>query len=145
MSLRITMATGSLSRRAGGVFQAVSQLSIALHMRGHKVRVIGLRDPGMEKDLSAWAPIEPIVLDKYGPPRLGLADGIGSHLTDSDIVHQHRIWQQILLIGGPARFGKGLREAAEIAFAVHKPQVSLSLFDKLVLARIEKSAIAQVS
>ena len=93
MSLRITMVTGSLSRRAGGVFQSVSQLSLALLARGHQVRVIGLHDPDTEADLSAWAPIEPIVLDTYGPPRLGLANGIKNHLTGSDIVHQHGIWQ----------------------------------------------------
>ena len=111
--------------------------------------------------MSAGTPA--IVSDKCGVARTVLRDGINGIITGTDQrAIASALWRfnamsddECAIMGlsaaadfadwGPARFGKGLREAAEIAFAVHKPQVSLSLFDKLVLARIEKSAIAQVS
>lgn len=105
MSLRIAMVTGSLSRRAGGLFESVRHLSLALRARGHDIRVIGLRDPDTEADLEAWAPIEPVVLDIVGPSSIGLPCGAGAHLAGHDIVHQHGIWK--LLSYPVSRFAKG--------------------------------------
>lgn len=93
MSYRITMVVGSLSRRGGGVFQSLRQLSLALLARGHHVRVVGLRDPDTEADLDQWTPLRPIVLDTRGSPSLGYVRNLSAFLMDSDIVHQHGIWQ----------------------------------------------------
>lgn len=91
--LRVTMVTGSLSRRAGGLFQSVRNLSQALARQGVAVRVVGLRDADTERDLDAWGPLSPLVVDVSGPTALGYAPGLSLHLQDTDIVHQHGIWQ----------------------------------------------------
>lgn len=87
------MLTGSLSRRAGGLFQSVRNLSQALDRHGVAVRVIGLRDADTERDLDAWAPISPVVVDTLGPTAFGFVPGLDAHLQNTDIVHQHGIWQ----------------------------------------------------
>lgn len=98
------MLTGSLSRRAGGLFQSVRSLSQALDRQGVAVRVIGLRDADTERDLEAWAPLSPIVVDVAGPAALGHAPGLDAHLCNTDIVHQHGIWQ--LWSRAVVRFGR---------------------------------------
>lgn len=111
--------------------------------------------------MSAGTPV--IVSDKCGVARTVLRNGINGWITGTDQgeiasalckfngmsedeqVAMGQIASADFSDWGPARFGNGLRQAAEIALAAHKPQVSLGLFDKLVLAWIEKSSIDQVS
>lgn len=93
MSLRVTMVLGSLSRRAGGLFESVRHLSLALSRAGLDVRVIGLRDDDTERDLPAWAPLRPVALGTLGPSAVGLAPQLRGHLAGSDVIHQHGIWQ----------------------------------------------------
>lgn len=55
--------------------------------------MIGLRDADTERDLEAWAPLSPVVVDVAGPAALGYAPSLRQYLQDTDIVHQHGIWQ----------------------------------------------------
>lgn len=91
----IAMVTGSLSRRAGGLFHSVRHLSHALSHQGARVSVIGIRDADTSADLEHWLPLEPIVLDRWGPSQLGFAPRLRATLRTQapDIIHQHGIWQ----------------------------------------------------
>ena len=91
------MLTGSLSRRAGGLFQSVRHLSNSLAQAGLKVSVIGLRDVDTDSDLDAWLPLKPVVLEPEGPRSLGLARGLDDaiRLTAPHIVHQHGLWMHM--------------------------------------------------
>lgn len=97
--MRIVMVTGSLSRRAGGLFWSVRRLSQTLARAGAEVHVLGLRDIDTDCDLSAWAPLVPEVFDCVGPARLGYAPAIRRAISrlKPDIVHQHGIWQAFSL------------------------------------------------
>lgn len=93
--LSIVMVTGSLSRRAGGLFYSVRHLSHALSCQGARVSVVGVRDADTSADLEQWLPLEPIVLDRRGPAQLGYTPGLRDALRaiGPDILHQHGIWQ----------------------------------------------------
>ncbi|MFD0982573.1 glycosyltransferase [Tropicimonas aquimaris] len=93
------MVTGSLSRRAGGLFHSVRSLSQNLAEAGARVTVIGTRDPDTEADLPAWAPLVPVVLEPGRLPGLGGARGIAEAIEASrpDVVHQHGIWMALSL------------------------------------------------
>lgn len=93
--MRIVMISGSLSRRAGGLFWSVRRLSQALAKAGADVHVLGLRDPDTAEDITEWAPLEPVVLDRAGPAALGYAPALAQEIAARapDIVHLHGIWQ----------------------------------------------------
>jgi len=93
--MRIVMISGSLSRRAGGLFWSVRRLSQALAQAGADVHVLGLRDADTAEDLPEWRPLEPLILDRTGPAALGYAPALAQEITARapDIVHLHGIWQ----------------------------------------------------
>ncbi len=93
--LSVAVALGSVSRRAGGLFESVRASALALHRQGHAVSVFALRDSGTAADIGAWAPLVPDVLPAVGPRALGLAPQLAARLRagDFDVAHQHGIWQ----------------------------------------------------
>ncbi len=111
--------------------------------------------------MSAGTPV--IVSDKCGVARTAVRDGISGLITGTDPDDIAAALKRFLALSqddrtkmgqhaaadiaawGPSRFGAGLREAAEHAQKALKPRAQLSLLDKLVLNRIEKSAIDQVA
>ncbi len=88
------MVTGSLSRRAGGLFSSVLRLSQSLCDLGLNISVIGLRDPDTEEDLRAWLPLKPIVLDPGFPAAVNSVRAMAAKLDQiqPDVVHQHGLW-----------------------------------------------------
>jgi poly(glycerol-phosphate) alpha-glucosyltransferase len=91
--MKAAFLTGSLSRRAGGVFTALTRLAQSLTRDGQTVvEVIGLADEYTSDDLSAWQPVRPQVLRGY--TEFGLAPGMFRSLrqVDPDIVHTHGLW-----------------------------------------------------
>jgi glycosyltransferase involved in cell wall biosynthesis len=94
-ALSIAFVTGSLSRRAGGLFHSVRSLALALHDAGHSVTVVGLCDGDTAGDLSAWHPLRPIVAKPILSRALGYAPHVGRALPAGsfDVLHQHGIWQ----------------------------------------------------
>ena len=93
--ISVAIVTGSVSRQAGGLFHSVRQLAQGLEAEGVRVGVFGLRDADTEKDLSAWGPIEPVVLHPTPTAGVGFAKGLNAALSSfqPSIVHQHGIWQ----------------------------------------------------
>lgn len=88
------MLTGSISRRAGGLFNSVRMLSQSLIDLGEDVRVIGLKDPDTKKDYNAWHPIQPLV-QPNNPllyPFLNWKTSRAIFQFNPDIVHLHGIW-----------------------------------------------------
>lgn len=93
--LRVAMVTGSVSRRAGGLFNSVRGLSLALAEHEIDIRVHSLVDGDTARDLPAWAPLQPDAAPAWGPSALGWRPGLGAALKDADVIHQHGIWQGI--------------------------------------------------
>lgn len=91
--MKITFALGSVSRRAGGLFEICRRLAQTVGVLS-EVAVLGLRDPFTESDLPAWMPLRPEVLPTSGPISFGFARGYAARLTGSnpDLVHVHGLW-----------------------------------------------------
>jgi len=105
--LRVAMVTGSVSRRAGGLFNSVRGLSLALAEHGIDIRVHSLIDRDTARDLQAWAPLYPDAAPAWGPSALGWRPGLGPALKDADVIHQHGIWQGVgLPVLAAARAGQ---------------------------------------
>jgi len=63
--------TASVSRRAGGVFDAVRRLAQELNVAGVTVRVFGLRDADTDRDRRLWDGVEVFAGEVIGPPAFG--------------------------------------------------------------------------
>ena len=86
--------TGSVSRKAGGLFDAVSRLAQSQHKQGMEVKVFGLWDESADADLAAWDPV-PVAAFKPSWPRLiGHSPKILEELNAfaPDISHTHGLW-----------------------------------------------------
>ncbi len=89
------MLTSSVSRKAGGIFAAVKDLSLALARRDDaEVAVLGLEDEFTARDLPEWEPLRPKVFPARGPLGFGFSPPLKKALLSegADVVHQHGIW-----------------------------------------------------
>lgn len=86
---------GSLSRKAGGLFNSVRRSAQELSSFGARVSVFGVRDEFTDKDLQAWSPLKPSVRASRGPSFLRYAPGLFQDTVsaDLDLIHLHGIWQ----------------------------------------------------
>ncbi|MBA3960646.1 MAG: glycosyltransferase [Chthoniobacterales bacterium] len=90
--------TGSVSRKAGGLFESVRRLHQSLaEIPDVHVTVLGLRDEFTDEDLPFWQPVPVRVFNIVGPNRFGFSPQLRDYLLgmDSDIVHTHAIWMYI--------------------------------------------------
>lgn len=85
---------GSLSRKAGGLYQSVRRLVQSLSAMGLGVRVFGLEDDYTYEDLSAWGPVQVEVFRPIWPRAFGYAPGFldGLSAYRPDLVHTHGLW-----------------------------------------------------
>ena len=93
--VRVAMLTGSVSREAGGVFEALIGLSKALHaLPDMELHVIGLRDEATDVDLGAWDPVPVTASTVRGPRAFGFSAGFRPALArlQPDVVHVHGLW-----------------------------------------------------
>jgi len=92
--VKLAFLSDSVSRRAGGVFEANRQLALSLHALGDDVRVLGVADESTEEDRAAWSPVPVAVAAAQGPRRLGFAPQLGTLLKsiDPSILHSHGLW-----------------------------------------------------
>lgn len=90
------MLTASMSRRGGGVFEAVSSLSRALQTTtGISVAALGLRDDLADADSDAWARVERVKsLPVLGPSSFGFSPTLLNELLDArlDLLHVNGLW-----------------------------------------------------
>ncbi len=86
--------TASLSRRAGGLFESVRKLSLALHAAGVGVQVIGLEDEHTREDLPQWLPLQAKAFPTLPPHAFGYSSGLLREAIGkrSAMSHCHGIW-----------------------------------------------------
>lgn len=89
------MATGSLSRDAGGLFESVRALGKGLAESGVEVEVCGLWDRNWEVDGGAWAPLKAAAFRYHGPRALAWSPAMDAALAgfSPDVVHLNGLWQ----------------------------------------------------
>lgn len=93
--MRVVHIAGSVSRRAGGLFNSVRRLAQEELILGCDVKVLGGVDEFTKKDIYEWAPLRPRTYTVCGPASLGISREISLALTEwkPDIVHLHGLWQ----------------------------------------------------
>ncbi|MGR9099993.1 MAG: glycosyltransferase [Gammaproteobacteria bacterium] len=94
MVIKIGFLTASISRQAGGVFNALCSQSLAVSRRGCEVAVFGGRDSDTENDRKHWDSLEVNVFPYFGPNAFGFMPGLQRALdtADIDILHTHGLW-----------------------------------------------------
>jgi len=92
--MRVGVVTGSLSRKAGGLYTSVRESARFVQERGAEVCVVGYRDKYTEIDSGPWKGVKRKVVDCRW--FLGLHFGRDVSLVldaiRSDIIHAHGIW-----------------------------------------------------
>lgn len=93
--MKLAVATLSVSREAGGLFESVRFSSHALREDGVDVHVVALRDDFTREDFPNWKPICPEVVEFFGPRQLLFAPGFRRKLSaiEPDVMHTHGLWQ----------------------------------------------------
>lgn len=92
---RLSFLTASISRAAGGVFDALRNLAIAIKTENrYSLSVVALRDPETDRDQSLWGDVDTTALRVHGPRAFGYALGLvrALELSDPDILHVHGLW-----------------------------------------------------
>jgi glycosyltransferase involved in cell wall biosynthesis len=87
--------TGSVSRRAGGLFESVRHLVQALVNRGLEVRVLSLADEFTVSDAPAWRGVTVKAFRPTWPKRFGYCPQYVRELMSfaPDVTHTHGLWQ----------------------------------------------------
>jgi poly(glycerol-phosphate) alpha-glucosyltransferase len=85
--------TASVSRKAGGLFDAI--LRLVQSQAGAQIKVFGLRDEFSDADLPAWNPVSVAAFKTTWPRAIGRAPELLEALNDfaPDICHTHGLWQ----------------------------------------------------
>ena len=86
--------TGSVSRKAGGLFDAVLRLAKSQEKQGMNVKVFGMWDEFSDTDFAAWNPVPVAVFKPSWPKMIGRAPRFLEELYDfePDISHTHGLW-----------------------------------------------------
>jgi glycosyltransferase involved in cell wall biosynthesis len=93
--MKIGILTGSVSRSAGGTYEAVRCLAGELHRQpATEVSVFGLKDAEFETDLPAWGSIPVAAFPVRGPRSFGYASDLYSAIRNApiDLLHVHGLW-----------------------------------------------------
>lgn len=93
--MKIGMLTSSVSRSAGGIYDAMRWLARSLHTPPERtVDIFGLRDDYSDKDFEGWGGLPAKVFDIKGPRAFGYAPLMVNSLISShlDLVHLHGLW-----------------------------------------------------
>ncbi len=96
MSLSIIHVTAGLSHKGFGVIRSVLGLAGAQGQLGHKVVVVGQKDPFTQTDMSSYPHLTIHSHRVLGPQRLGLSLSLLHDLQtltqNLEIVHSHGLW-----------------------------------------------------
>jgi poly(glycerol-phosphate) alpha-glucosyltransferase len=93
--IRVNQLTESTSRRAGGLFESVRGLSLALQDEAlAEAKVIARRDDFTEADRAAWGDLKLVHVDVSGLRGLITGRDVADLCLDDpvDILHVHNIW-----------------------------------------------------
>jgi len=93
--IHVAHVTGSITRKAGGLFESVRYLSQKTAQYGVHVEVVGLNDEFVKLDEIRWAPIKTKTFRTFDYKGFGYAPNFLNYLlnSDVDIIHLHGIWQ----------------------------------------------------
>lgn len=101
-ALRVGMVMAHLSRRSGGVFEAVAGLAPALRARpGVKVELHGLEHPAPAEDHLRQRGVPTRAYSVQGPASFGYAPDLGRALRREppDLLHVHGLWMYPSVVG----------------------------------------------
>jgi len=92
--MNLAVVTASLSREAGGMFEAVQAPANLLQQRGHNVSVYGIDDPALSAVRASWQVGTLRSFPVKGPARFAFAPEMGTTLTSEphDVLHLHGLW-----------------------------------------------------
>jgi len=99
---RIGLISSWLSRRNGGVFEAVLRQADLICALGGEPVIIGLRDANSERDIQRVANSEVLLADPSGPDALGYSRDFPALLRAArlNLLHCHGIWQAHVAAAG---------------------------------------------
>lgn len=92
---RVGTVIASVSRKAGGLFESVRNLTFAVVEQARFDNLVfSMRDEYTDSDRAAWSPLETKVCDVRGPKAFGFAPDLYRSLAEGnvDIIHNHGIW-----------------------------------------------------
>jgi len=95
---RTAILTGSVSRRAGGLFTSVRRLAQSqAELSGMEVQVLALLDDWTLEDIPEWRPLHPEVFNRLGPAALHFAPRLARRLEDlqPDLIRVDGLWTYI--------------------------------------------------
>jgi glycosyltransferase involved in cell wall biosynthesis len=93
--LKITVATASISRLAGGTFTSIRRLHQSINdLKKAQITVFGLQDEFSEQDSALWHPLSLKTFPKLVEHQFGYSPCLRRAIlnSESDIVHTHGIW-----------------------------------------------------
>jgi glycosyltransferase involved in cell wall biosynthesis len=93
--MKVAMLSSSVSRAAGGIFEAERRLSLELAgALDYDLGVFAVKDAFSDADMEVWRPLQPNVYPCIGPGAFGYSPGLLEGLTDwnPDLVHLHTLW-----------------------------------------------------
>jgi glycosyltransferase involved in cell wall biosynthesis len=93
--IRVGLILSSLSRRAGGIFEASRSLAIGLNkIKNSEISIFGLEDVFSEIDLPSWGVLPTFLLPTIGFKSFGFSPSFYGKLkaTNVDIIHSHGLW-----------------------------------------------------
>jgi poly(glycerol-phosphate) alpha-glucosyltransferase len=158
--VKIVSLVGSISRRAGGLFESVRRLDQEIMSnegdakdRSHttnslpskiNVSVLGIRDECTDVDCGSWFPVSVQAFPCVGPRAFGYAPGLADRLSElgADLVHVHGLWQftSLAALGWHRRGGRpyvvsphGMLDGWALRNARWKKQLGWLAYEKLHL------------
>lgn len=92
--ITVGLLTASLSRRAGGLYDATRHLAGSLHNPLLEVQVFGLTDPDTSRDREGWGQLPVQTFAVRGPRFFGYAPALAPALSAAnlDLLHVHGLW-----------------------------------------------------
>ena len=101
-TLKVGLLTASVSRRAGGLYDATRHLAQALHCTSLEIHIFGLADEDTSRDLAGWGNLPVQVFEVRGPRFFGYAPALAPALAAAnlDLLHAHGLWIYPSVVSG---------------------------------------------
>src|SRR6185437_15462761 len=92
--IKSAILTASVSRRAGGLFEAILRQVQAHDCQRVDTRVFGLWDEFSDADLPAWSPVPVAAFKSSGLKSIGYSPRFREELLafEPDLIHTHGLW-----------------------------------------------------
>jgi glycosyltransferase involved in cell wall biosynthesis len=93
--VKAAFLTASLSRRAGGVYDATRLLARSLiDLRDCEAAAFGLADDDTDRDVAGWRGVYTVATDVRGPSAFGYAPALADAVDAwaPDVLHAHGLW-----------------------------------------------------